>query len=107
MQEGIIQQSLSGFYDVWADGQLYRTRARGNFRKHRIKPVVGDRVEFRAESPREGYLLKVLPRKNELIRPLVANVDLAVVVTAAKQPTFSPTCSIASWWPWPISAFPR
>lgn len=89
MKEGIIQQSLSGFYDVLADGQLYRTRARGNFRKQKIKPVVGDRVEFSAESPREGYLLRILPRENELLRPLVANVDLAVVVTAAKQPSFS------------------
>lgn len=84
MQEGIIQQSLSGFYDIISDGQLYRTRGRGNFRKKGIKPLVGDHVEFE-----DGYLLAIEPRKNQLVRPLVANVDDAVVVTAATQPTFS------------------
>lgn len=84
MKTGIIQQSLSGFYDILADGQIYRTRGRGNFRARKIKPIVGDRVEFE-----DGYLLKVLPRKNQLVRPPVANVDIAVVVTAAKQPVFS------------------
>ena len=84
MKTGIIQQSLSGFYDVLADGQLYRTRGRGNFRARKIKPVVGDRVEFA-----DGYLLKVLDRRNQLVRPPVANIDMAVVVTAATQPVFS------------------
>lgn len=83
--KGIIQQSLSGFYDVIADGKIYRTRGRGNFRKKKIKPVVGDRVEFS-----DGYLLKVLPRQNEMVRPPIANITMAVVVTAAIQPTFSP-----------------
>jgi ribosome biogenesis GTPase len=83
--KGIIQQSLSGFYDVIADGKIYRTRGRGNFRKKKIKPVVGDQVEFS-----DGYLLKVLPRKNQMVRPPVANITMAVVVTAAIQPTFSP-----------------
>ena len=86
MKTGIIQQSLSGFYDILADGQVYRTRARGNFRKKGQKPLVGDHVEF----SEEGYLLKILPRENALVRPLVANVDTAVVVTAAKEPDFSP-----------------
>ncbi|MDO4902953.1 MAG: ribosome small subunit-dependent GTPase A [Limosilactobacillus sp.] len=85
MKTGIIQQSLSGFYDVLADGELYRTRGRGNFRAKKIKPVVGDRVEFE-----DGYLLKVLDRRNMLVRPPVANIDVAVVVTAATQPVFSP-----------------
>lgn len=84
MQEGIIQQSLSGFYDIISDGQIYRTRGRGNFRKKGIKPLVGDHVEFE-----DGYLLAIEPRKNQLVRPLVANVDDAVVVTATTQPTFS------------------
>lgn len=84
MQEGIIQQSLSGFYDIVSSGQIYRTRGRGNFRKRGIKPMVGDHVEFE-----NGYLLKVLPRRNQLVRPLVANVDAAIVVTAATQPAFS------------------
>ena len=87
--KGTIQQSLSGFYDILSEGHLYRTRARGNFRARNIKPIVGDRVEFSSEDDQHGYLLKVLPRTNELRRPPVANVDMAVVVTAVVQPTFS------------------
>ncbi|HJA22248.1 MAG TPA: ribosome small subunit-dependent GTPase A [Candidatus Limosilactobacillus intestinipullorum] len=89
MKTGIIQQSLSGFYDVLADGKIYRTRGRGNFRAKKIKPVVGDRVEFSATTTSDGYLLKVLDRRNRLVRPPIANVDVAVVVTAATQPAFS------------------
>ncbi|WP_242361330.1 ribosome small subunit-dependent GTPase A [Limosilactobacillus antri] len=91
MKTGIIQQSLSGFYDVLADGQLYRTRGRGNFRQKKVKPVVGDHVEFAVnDDGTAGYLLKILDRRNLLVRPPVANIDVAVVVTAATQPVFSP-----------------
>ncbi|CUS26178.1 ribosome small subunit-dependent GTPase A [Paucilactobacillus oligofermentans DSM 15707 = LMG 22743] len=89
MKEGIVQQSLAGFYDVLSDGKLYRTRGRGNLRKRGIKPMVGDHVEFDAPNDREGYLLEVLARKNSLVRPPIANVDLALVVTAVREPIFS------------------
>ena len=84
-QTGKIIQSLSGFYDVQtADHQIIRTRARGNFRKRKIKPIVGDVVDFENE-----YLLKIYPRKNQLVRPLIANVDQALVVMSSIQPAFS------------------
>ncbi|VDG19799.1 ribosome small subunit-dependent GTPase A [Lactiplantibacillus mudanjiangensis] len=89
MKIGQIRQSLSGFYDVYADGQLYRTRARGNFRKRRLTPLVGDQVEFDSTTPKEGYILKLLARKTELVRPPVANVNLAIVVTATTSKEFS------------------
>ncbi|KIS03439.1 ribosome small subunit-dependent GTPase A [Paucilactobacillus wasatchensis] len=89
MKKGIIQQSLSGFYDVLSDNELYRTRGRGNFRQKKIKPMVGDQVEFDGQNRHEGYLLKVLPRKNALTRPPIANVDVAIVVTAVREPIFS------------------
>ncbi|USS88602.1 ribosome small subunit-dependent GTPase A [Fructilactobacillus hinvesii] len=89
MQKGKIYQSLSGFYDIVVNGKTYRTRARGNFRKHQIKPLVGDWVEFDAPNQREGYVLKVLPRFNELVRPPIANTDQALVVTSAIEPDFS------------------
>lgn len=89
MKIGQIRQSLSGFYDVYADGQMYRTRARGNFRKRKITPLVGDQVEFESTTPQEGYVLKVLARKTQLVRPPVANVDLAIVVTAMTEQEFS------------------
>ncbi|WP_367295080.1 ribosome small subunit-dependent GTPase A [Levilactobacillus yonginensis] len=89
MSEGQIRQSLSGFYDVFSDGKMYRTRARGNFRKRRITPLVGDRVTFESSTPKEGYILEILPRDNSLTRPPVSNIDQGVVVTAVAAPEFS------------------
>ena len=84
MSTGKIYQSLSGFYDVYSDGKIYRTRARGNFRQKKIKPIVGDSVTFDHD-----YLLEVKPRHNRLQRPPVANVDQAIVVTSVDDPSFS------------------
>lgn len=89
MTKGRILQSLSGYYDVWANDQVYRTRARGNFRQKKITPLVGDWVEFKAANQQEGYLLAVTARKNSLVRPPIANLDLAIVVVSCKQPDFS------------------
>lgn len=87
--KGQIRQSLSGYYDVTTlDGKSYRTRARGVFRKKKQSPLVGDWVEFKLEKD-EGYLLKIDPRKNQLVRPPVANIDAAIVVTACVEPDFS------------------
>lgn len=90
MAEGQIRQSLSGFYDVMTDdGQLVRTRARGNFRSRKITPLVGDRVVIDAPNASEGYILEVKPRHNSLVRPPIANVDQAIVATAVREPVFS------------------
>jgi ribosome biogenesis GTPase len=89
MAKGQILQSLSGYYDVIANGLLYRTRARGNFRQKKITPLVGDWVEFKADNQQEGYLLKIDPRKNHLVRPPIANIDCAIVVVSCKEPNFS------------------
>ena len=89
MAKGQIRQSLSGYYDIFSEGKTYRTRARGNFRKKGQTPLVGDYVEFKADNENEGYVLKILERKNQLVRPSVANVDCAIVVTACVEPDFS------------------
>lgn len=89
MAKGQIRQSLSGYYDIFSEGKTYRTRARGNFRKKGQTPLVGDYVEFKADNENEGYVLKILERKNQLGRPPVANVDCAIVVTACIEPDFS------------------
>ena len=87
---GQIQLALAGFYDVLtADGNLFRTRARGNFRKKDLKPLVGDWVTFSADTPNEGYILSIEQRKNSIVRPPVANVDQVIVVTAVKMPDWS------------------
>ena len=89
MAKGQIRQSLSGYYDIFSEGKTYRTRARGNFRKKGQTPLVGVYVEFKADNENEGYVLKILERKNQLVRPPVANVDCAIVVTACVEPDFS------------------
>ncbi|ANZ58221.1 ribosome small subunit-dependent GTPase A [Fructilactobacillus lindneri] len=89
MREGKIYQSLSGFYDVYSDGKIFRTRARGNFRKLQIKPLVGDKVKFDITNENEGYILEIMPRFNVLVRPPISNTNQAIVVVSAVQPDFS------------------
>lgn len=90
IKQGKIIKSISGFYDVIDDqsDELVRTRARGNFRKRGIKPLVGDMVNYEDENDL-GYILEILPRRNSLVRPPIANVDQAIVVTSAVEPKFS------------------
>lgn len=87
--QGIIIKSLAGFYYVEADGQVYQTRARGNFRKKGQTPYVGDFVDFSADDQSEGYILKIHERKNSLVRPPIVNIDQAVVIMSAKEPDFN------------------
>ncbi len=89
MAIGKIIKALSGFYYVLYDGELYQCRARGNFRKKKVAPLVGDIVEFKAENKEEGYILAIEKRRNEFIRPPIANVDQALIVTSAKEPDFN------------------
>ncbi|MFW8052906.1 ribosome small subunit-dependent GTPase A [Vagococcus fluvialis] len=89
MPQGQIRKALSGFYYVEHEGETYQTRGRGNFRNRNITPLVGDWVVFESSNLTDGYLLEVLDRKNELIRPQVANIDLGVVVTSCVKPNFS------------------
>ncbi|MFC4710265.1 ribosome small subunit-dependent GTPase A [Enterococcus eurekensis] len=87
--EGKITKALSGFYYVENSSGLYQTRGRGNFRKRKITPLVGDNVIFESSNQTDGYLMEILPRRNQLVRPAVANVDQGVVVTSLVEPNFS------------------
>ncbi|UOQ43101.1 ribosome small subunit-dependent GTPase A [Halobacillus salinarum] len=89
MAVGKIVKALSGFYYVFHDGEVYQCRGRGNFRKKKITPLVGDVVEFKADNTEEGYILSIQNRKNEFVRPPIANVDQALIVTSAIQPQFN------------------
>lgn len=82
MPRGRIIRSISGFYDVDDGSRIIRCRAKGTFRKKNITPLVGDEVVFVPQ----GMIEEVLPRRNRLIRPTVANVDQAVIVFAAVYP---------------------
>ncbi len=89
MPQGKIVKALSGFYYVLENDKLIQCRGRGVFRKNKVTPLVGDEVVFQAENDLEGYILEVKERKNELIRPPIANVDQAILVFSALEPDFS------------------
>lgn len=89
MPEGKIVKALSGFYYVLHNDELIQCRGRGVFRKNKVTPLVGDEVVFQAENELEGYILEVKERKNELVRPPIANVDQAILVFSAVEPDFS------------------
>ncbi|MDQ0230580.1 ribosome small subunit-dependent GTPase A [Metabacillus malikii] len=91
MPQGKIVKALSGFYYVQDGDRFIQCRGRGVFRKNKITPLVGDEVVYQADNDQEGYVLEVLTRKNELIRPPICNVDQAILVFSAVEPDFSPT----------------
>lgn len=82
MQGQIIKQ-ISNLYTVKVGDMLYGCRARGKFRKDKISPVVGDYVII---NPEDNVIEKILDRKNILERPVIANVDMAFIVTSTKKP---------------------
>ncbi len=87
--KGKIVKGIGGFYYVHCDDEeIYECRAKGIFRKSKVKPMVGDIVEISVLDADKllGNLDKIYPRKNELIRPMVANIDQAVIVFSVKNP---------------------
>ena len=98
-QSGVIIKAVSGTFDVdCGDGKVVCCKAPGRFRKDGLTPLVGDRAVIRAE---DCVISDILPRKNELVRPPVANVDLLVVFASNVIPVTAPflidrVCAIAA-----------
>lgn len=86
--QGTILRGIGGFYYAMDDdGTIHTLRAQGKIRRERLKPKVGDRVELTpGEGEEHGWIHQILPRRNELARPPVANIDRIVVVVAAATP---------------------
>ena len=88
--KGKIIKSIAGFYEVHTPEAVYRCRAKGIFRALGKKPLVGDDVEIditdTVSVPMEGNVRALFPRKNELVRPNVANVDQALLLFAITHP---------------------
>lgn len=87
--QGKIVKGIAGFYYVHDGiGSVYECRAKGVFRNRKEKPLVGDDVEITVldGENKTGSVDRILPRKNSLIRPAVANVDQALVVFAVTDP---------------------
>ena len=83
--KGKIIKNISNDYTVLNENDKYICKPCGKFRINNIKPLVGDIVEF---DEKNNYILKIEKRKNELIRPSIANIDIAVIVTSTKNPNF-------------------
>ena len=87
--QGKIVKGIAGFYYVHVvESGVYECKAKGIFRKDGLKPLVGDNVEMEVthEKDMECNIMKILPRKNELVRPAVTNIDQALVVFAVTKP---------------------
>lgn len=87
--QGKIIKGIAGFYYVYTDAcGIIECRAKGIFRKENRKPLVGDNVEIEllSEEDKTGNLTVIFPRKNELIRPAVANIDQALVIFSITHP---------------------
>lgn len=87
--QGKIIKGIAGFYYVHTGEEgTFECKAKGIFRKEKQKPLVGDTVVMDIINPEEktGTIVKILPRKNQLIRPAVANIDQALVIFAAASP---------------------
>jgi len=91
MPEGTIMKALSGYYYVLdaQDGQSVQCRARGVFKIRGQSPLVGDRVRYKHTENGEGSVEEMMPRRSSLIRPPVANADLAVLVFSVAHPELS------------------
>ncbi|GAV23719.1 ribosome small subunit-dependent GTPase A [Carboxydothermus pertinax] len=86
--EGLVIKNYAGFYYVDTGKIIYRCKARGKFKKDNIKILTGDRVVISVLIPdSEGVIESLLPRKNELIRPPIANVDQVLLVFSFANPS--------------------
>ncbi len=87
--QGKIVKGIAGFYYVYVAGSgIYACKAKGIFRKEKKKPLVGDdvKIEITHEKDREGNVIEILPRKNELVRPAASNVGQALILFAMHDP---------------------
>ena len=87
--EGKIVKGIAGFYYVHVvEHGLYECKAKGIFRKRKIKPLIGDNVliDVIDDKEKKGNIVEILPRENELVRPAVSNIDQAMVIFAAAEP---------------------
>lgn len=87
MKKNIIIRGIGGFYDVLTfDNKIIRCRLRGKLRLTESRILVGDWVVISYINDKEGVIEEILPRKNQLIRPAIANIDQAVIVLSFTAP---------------------
>lgn len=85
-KEGLVLSGKNGQYTIECDRENYVCRCGTKIRKTDGRILAGDRVIFRDNGDGNGFITTHLPRKNTLIRPPVANIDLLAMVVAPKDP---------------------
>lgn len=83
---GRVIKLISNKWTVENKGEYYECSSVGKFRYQKVSPLVGDIVEF---DEKNNIIKKIFPRKNELVRPPVANIDQALILVSCKEPSFS------------------
>ncbi len=89
----IILKGVGGFYTIKTPHGIVTAKPRGIFREQGIKPLAGDYVTLSEDTDGEAFsyvITDIAERKNELVRPRVANVDRLIIVTSVVEPNFSP-----------------
>ena len=88
MKKGLIVENISNKYKIKTSKEIYICDARGKFKKEDVKPVVGDRVNIEVinEEEKLGVIEEILPRKNYIKRPKIANIDNLILVISSKMP---------------------
>lgn len=86
MLHGVVVKAYSGFYYVEIEKEVWECRLRGKFRLTKQNVLAGDRVNIKQTGAKTGVIEEILPRKTELDRPQVANVDQVVIAFACKDP---------------------
>ena len=89
--KGKITKGVGGNYEVHVEGHGFVVcRAKGILRYRRIQPLIGDDVLIETDASGAGNIIEILPRRNALVRPAIANVDQALLVCAIREPEFHP-----------------
>ncbi|WP_106078825.1 ribosome small subunit-dependent GTPase A [Mesoplasma coleopterae] len=88
MNGKIIQIDSNISFVLTKDNKVYEVFIKGNVKKE-TKPLVGDDVEFEFIEESKGNITKIMPRKNEIYRPRIANVDQVIIVTSLFEPLFA------------------
>lgn len=84
--DGIIIKGIGGFYYVETSEGVFECKAKGKFRKQKLSPVAGDKVKITVNQGAENTIDEIYERKNSLIRPPVANIDILVIVVSSCEP---------------------
>lgn len=84
--KGRITKGVGGLYTLYADGEFFKCKARGILRKNGVSPLVGDFAEFESDGTGDYVITGITDRKNSLIRPAVANIDILFIVISSTDP---------------------